>query len=156
MTDAQVQAALSVREVLALTLFGEARGEPLEGKVFVGCVIRNRVRTVGRWADSYPGVCLAPSQFSCWSPAGGSSNYAAVMTLARAFVGDFHDRPTITPLLRELIYLAEGLVGEQLQDNAQKANHYCTRALWQSARPPSWTIGQTPVAEVGAHVGFFL
>ena len=29
-------------QILALTLFGEARSEPIEGIVGVGCVIRNR------------------------------------------------------------------------------------------------------------------
>jgi hypothetical protein len=52
-------------QILALTLFGEARSEPIEGIVGVGCVIRNRV-TAGLdwWGEGYRGVCLAPYEFS--------------------------------------------------------------------------------------------
>lgn len=156
MTDAQVRGALGESEVTWLTLWGEGRGEPAEGQIFILSVIRTRVQTPERWPDTYAGVCLQKAQFSCWSPAGGTSNYDAVMTLARGLVGDYHDRPTLTPLMRQLRYFAEGIIGGEVLDNAHAANHYCTRALWKSARPPSWTIGQMPVAQVGAHVGFRL
>ena len=53
-------------EALTLTLYGEARGEPIEGLIGVAMVIRNRVRDKYRGAVNYEEVCLAPAQFSCW------------------------------------------------------------------------------------------
>lgn len=44
MTADEVRAALSPRLALILTLYGEARGEPLLGQLAAGCSMRNRVR----------------------------------------------------------------------------------------------------------------
>lgn len=52
--------------VAARTIYGEARGEPEEGKLCVGWVIRNRMAK-GRWGTTPASVCLAPVQFSCWN-----------------------------------------------------------------------------------------
>ena len=50
------------------TVYGEARGEPWEGKVAVAWVLRNRLeRTDGGWRrdTSLAGLCRGPYQFSC-------------------------------------------------------------------------------------------
>ena len=65
LTDAEVKARLSDLEVTLVTLFGEARGEPVEGLIAVGSVIRNRVKAA-RFGSTYRAVCLARWQFSCW------------------------------------------------------------------------------------------
>jgi N-acetylmuramoyl-L-alanine amidase len=54
-------------EVLARTLWGEARGEGQLGMKAVACVICNRARNPGWWGHDIRSVCLAPSQFSCWN-----------------------------------------------------------------------------------------
>lgn len=46
------------------TILGEAIGEPHEGQVAVGKVIRERARRSGKSVDE---VCLAPKQFSFWN-----------------------------------------------------------------------------------------
>lgn len=48
---------------LAVAIYFEARGEPLEGQLAVAQVIMNRVRS-GRWADSVCAVVSQPRQFS--------------------------------------------------------------------------------------------
>lgn len=154
MTDLEARGLLSEREVVALTIWGEARNQEIEGKVFVGSVIRNRVLS-GRWGRTYAAVCFARLQFSCWSPQGGTSNYDALLRLTRQLVGDYHERPELTPTLRELLFLAEGIIGGQLQDRAQGSNHYITRDLWKT-KPPAWAVGQLPQCIVGDHVGFLL
>lgn len=53
--------------VVSATVFGEARGEKLEGKIAVSCVIRNRVHNPGWWGNSWSTVCLKPFQFSSWN-----------------------------------------------------------------------------------------
>ena len=50
--------------VVARTLFMEARGEGTQGMRMVMTVIWNRA---GGDASKLAGVCLAPSQFSCWN-----------------------------------------------------------------------------------------
>ena len=59
-------------DVLARTIYGEARGETVRGKEAVACVIMNRVRRGQErggywWGASVEKVCLKPWQFSCWN-----------------------------------------------------------------------------------------
>jgi N-acetylmuramoyl-L-alanine amidase len=51
-------------EVMALTIYGEARGESWEGMLAVGFVIVNRSRL---WKQSIKEVCFAKNQFSCYN-----------------------------------------------------------------------------------------
>ncbi len=55
------------RVLLAMCIFGEARGEGDEGKLAVGCVVRNRVNSEGRYGVGFPGVILKPWQFSSFN-----------------------------------------------------------------------------------------
>lgn len=59
----------SERDVLAATLYAEARGEPDEGKIWVVWVIRNRaLMNKTYWRGSkLKDVCLCPGQFECWN-----------------------------------------------------------------------------------------
>ena len=82
MTDEQVRAALDDWQALTLTLYGEASAEPIEGKVAVGCVVRNRVQTPNRYGSTYRAVCHQRAQFSCWWTFGGVPNYRRVMAPA--------------------------------------------------------------------------
>ena len=52
-------------EVLARTLWGEARNQGPYGMQAVGEVIANRVADQ-RWPSTFAGVCQQPKQFSCW------------------------------------------------------------------------------------------
>lgn len=57
-------------DVLALTLWGEARGEGYDGQVAVAWAVRNRVddgKISSWWGEGYAGVCQKPYQFSCWN-----------------------------------------------------------------------------------------
>ena len=58
------------RDILARTLWGEARGESLAGQIAVAWTIRNRVndgKDKSWWGEGYAGVCQKPYQFSCWN-----------------------------------------------------------------------------------------
>ena len=58
------------RDILARTLWGEARGESLAGQIAVAWTIRNRVndgKARSWWGEGYAGVCQKPYQFSCWN-----------------------------------------------------------------------------------------
>ena len=153
MTPAEVKAALSEINTLALTLWGEARGEDIEGKIAVASVIRNRAKDGSRWPDDLKGVCLQPSQFSCWGTMGGAANYRAVMELAEKLV----TMPAYVPepMVRECQWIAEGIASGVCRSRVGAANHYLTRQLWETA-PPKWAKGQRPSAIVNRHVFFSL
>ena len=54
-------------DVLARTIYLEARGETHEGRIAVAHVIKERTEAKGRWKDTVLEVCLQPWQFSCWN-----------------------------------------------------------------------------------------
>ena len=53
-------------DLLTGVILGEARGEPHDGKVGVGIVVRNRVEQPCWWGRNWREVILRESQFSCW------------------------------------------------------------------------------------------
>jgi len=65
-------------EIMAKTIYGEARGESRQGQKAVACVIFNRFRS-GKWfaAKTLAGVCLKPLQFSCWNKSDPNSQILA-------------------------------------------------------------------------------
>lgn len=157
MTDAEVKAALTEFFALGLTILGEAASEPIEGKVFVGSVVRTRVSTPRRFGATYEAVCLARAQFSCWWPWGGKENYARVLAQARRLLGDHAEASAVAkdPALDECLFVAEGIIGGQLKDRARGCNHYLTKLAYQTD-PPPWAKGRTPDLAVGRHLGFKL
>lgn len=55
-------------DILARTIYGEARGEPLLGKKAIACVIMNRYKA-RKWFSgaTIAETCQKPWQFSCWN-----------------------------------------------------------------------------------------
>lgn len=138
---------------LAATLWAEARSEPVQGIVAVANVIRNRVQAdLGNdgkpdwWGEGYSGVCLAPKQFSCWTPAGGQRNYDRLLGLMQLFAAG---TPITDAAQRECIGIAHLVMGDYLRDNTKGATHYHTAGMTPR---PSWTKGTVPAVQVGGHV----
>ena len=146
-----IVAALTDPQILTLTLYGETRGEPIEGQIAVGCVIRNRVDT-GRWGASYAKVCLAPWQFSCWRPEGGKDNYETVLEAAELMLkGTLPD----DALLRQCAWIAQGIIGKWILDTVQDATHYfAPSGMRPQGSVPKWAVNQIPVTKKGAHLFF--
>ena len=160
MTDDLVIAALNDFQALWLTIWAEARAELVEGQIAVACVIRNRVLAdLGDddkpdwWGEGYRGVCLKPSQFSCWNP-GTDRNHLAVMRLARIEIGDYAERSALPrdPVVEQVKWVAEGVVGDMVLDRTSGATHYLTRALFYSRNVPNWARGRQLLAAIGNHV----
>jgi N-acetylmuramoyl-L-alanine amidase len=144
MTDAEIKTALGAREAVALTLWGEARNEPIEGIVGVANVIRHRqVKTGQAWKT----VVHRRLQFSCWWPQGGAANYEAVIGLARKIVTG---QGITQASWHECDWIAEGIMLGRLRDNVHGARHYLTTAL-MTTRPPAWAKSGRVVAALGAH-----
>ncbi len=133
------------RVIAARTLYGEARGEPLEGKIAVLWVIINRTRADLRgdgrpdwWGEDVVSVCLKPYQFSCWNPS--DPNLRAIATIAQ------HD-PAWLECLKAVNMVQDGMAG----DPTGGACHYLSDSL-PSHLKPSWAIGRTPSAQIGRHL----
>ena len=130
---------LPVAEVLARTLYGEARGEGLPGIEAVACVILNRVafaKARGRywWGSTVSQVCLKPGQFSCWNA--NDPNRKKLLAI--------NPRDPASRLCKRIARRA--MVGD-LRDTTDGATHYHTDAV-----DPYWARGQVPVAEIGNHL----
>lgn len=125
-------------DVLARTLWGEARGEGTTGMQAVAGVVMNRVRIAQEkggfwWGDTVITVCQKPYQFSCWNRA--DPNAKKLQSV------DARDLVFATALR-----LARRAVIGQLADITHGATHY------HAARVrPYWARGKTPCAEIGAH-----
>jgi len=121
---------LSDIEILTLTIIGESRGEPIEGQVGVGCVIRNRANA---WKKSYPDICLQPKQFSCWND--GDPNRVLLDDLAeRMMLGNKFEVPSYI----QCQFVARGIIKGEILDNTHGALNYLTTELFKSDDKPSW------------------
>lgn len=140
-------APLPDEAILGLTLFGEARGEAIEGIIAVGHVIRNRVKDAKkRYGQTYREVCLRKLQFSCWNPSPSDPNFQRVVKAATGLM----TTPIVSePTLEQCSWVALGIVRGALLDNSKQANHYHTVQL----KPrPSWAQSYVPVIQKGNHV----
>ena len=135
-------------DVLALTLWGESRGESLEGRIAVACVIRNRASAESWYGHGIAGVCLKRWQFSCWLPQGGESNCRQLMAMANKTPGARFRNIEY----RECYWIAHGICASSVRDQVKRANHYYV----DGTRKPKWAVGQTPVLQLGTHLFFRL
>lgn len=130
--------SLPPREVIARTLWGEARGEGIAGMAAVAGVIANRAHNPRWWGKDAKGVCLKPWQFSCWNT--DDPNRPKLLAVTGA-----------DPLFAAALALADEVLAGRLRDVTNTADHYHTRGV-----APRWSAGKTPVAAIGTHRFFRL
>lgn len=126
-------------DVLARTMWGEARGEPDPGMAAVAHVVLNRAAAQRWWGRAVIDVCKKPWQFSCWNAGPSRQKLLEVSASNRQFA--------------HATGLAAQLLAMQPQERARidptaGATHYYARALTQ---PPAWARGRTPCARIGGH-----
>jgi N-acetylmuramoyl-L-alanine amidase len=120
---------------VAQTLYGEARGEPVEGLYAVAHVLVNRSQD-HRWSGLPLGsICQQPYQFSCWLASDPNRHKLDQVSLADAV------------FCRCLTVAIEVLSGQHA-DTTGGATHYFATSM----TPPSWARGQTAVAHIGHHL----
>jgi len=146
MTDGEILTQvrlLPARTVLALTLFGECRGEPLAGQIAVGWVIKNRTirrnQTVAR-------VCLAPWQFSCWIEP-GVNHFVLMQHAEDVIAGRMPGEVSWLACLRVANDVLEGTV----PDPTGGAVNYLTTQLYESSAAPAWAKTGTVTVVIGHH-----
>ncbi len=136
-------AALTSRavDVLARTIWGEARSDGQAGMEAVACVVNNRVAyaqsRVSRkfwWGNDIVSVCQMQKQFSCWNRT--DPNYQKLLTVTVA-----------DPAFYMAVRIAKWAVCSALQDITKGATHYHTRNIL-----PQWAVGAAPLCVVGHHV----
>jgi len=139
-----MQGMSDATDILARTIFGEARGEYAEGGmaplIAVGNVVMNRVRLRGPYGQSIEEVCLRPKQFSCWN--GGDPNRPLLM------------RPEIPdPVFTVCFQVAQKVASQEWPDLTRGSDHYHTITL---PTLPSWARGHRPRVRFGNHVFYQL
>ena len=131
-------------DILARTLWGEARSESTAGIAAIAAVILNRVHIAknnGRaywWGTDIAGVCLKPWQFSCWNA--NDPNRPALRAVT-----------TQDAAFRQCLQIAKQAVCGQLTDPTGGATHYHTTNTL-----PHWAEDQVPVCLIGNHVFYCL
>lgn len=130
---------LTELQIVACTLWGEARNQGEEGMRAVASVISNRWRTGYRRCATARAVCLDPWQFSCWLKT--DPNLPRMLAVARKPDGPY----------RQALTLAEELLQRTLVDITRGARHYYAVSMRQ---PPKWARGKYPCVVIGDHLFF--
>lgn len=131
-------------DILARTIYGEARGEGIKGMEAVACVIMNRVRA-RKWFTGYvwengiqkPGIaqtCLKRFQFSCWNK--NDPNFWKV----RLVTND-------DKIFVECLKIAERAVAGNLKDFTGGAVFYHAKSI-----KPKWAEHKIPCFKTGNHL----
>jgi N-acetylmuramoyl-L-alanine amidase len=130
------------RVALALTLWGEARGEGLAGMVAVAWTIRNRVedgKDRSWWGEGYAGVCQRPYQFSCWNV--NDPNYPYLTGANRIPTAEF----------AKCQLAAQQVIEGLTPDPTGGATHYYSTSM---TKPPKWAAGARQTLRLGHHIFF--
>lgn len=130
-------------DILARTLWGEARGESLQGQEAVANVIMNRLALARKrgtfwWGNTIESICRKPYQFSCWNS--NDPNYPKIMQVTLA-----------DPVFAQCQRIARRAIRGLLADHTFGADHY--HALSVS---PSWARSDAITATIGNHVFYKL
>ena len=122
------------RQVLAATLWGEARGEEDQGMDAVACVVMNRARRPRWWGRTVLECATHPWQFSCWLKQ--DPNRAKMLALTET-----------DPAYAQALAIADLAIKGALVDITHGADSYYA----VTTPEPNWAKGLTPVATIGHH-----
>lgn len=127
-------------EIVAKTIYGEARGEyysqngGLSSLIAVANVIYNRFNQSGE--KCVENVCVKPKQFSCWNS--NDPNLAVIENVTE-----------IDPVYRICQQTAVNVLSENWPDITKGATHYYSDSLKNS---PYWAVGVDPTVKIGKHI----
>lgn len=125
-------------KLLSLLIYGEARGEGVEGMLGAGSVAMNRARQKGKTLQE---IILQPKQFSCFNR--DNPNCEVLEELAIKW----DEYIKTNRELRQSYWIAKGLIEGYLYSNVGDANHYHT----DDVNPP-WTKNMTRVKQIRRHI----
>lgn len=142
--------ALGEHALIAAVLYGEARGEPIEGQAGVLNVFRNRLDS-GRFGPTWHRVLLTWAQFSCvWPTLAGSKAFEALVDYGqRVERGQLKSTSE-----RQVLGLTELLLSGGLVDNTKGATHYYAITPQLVQDPPKWSKTMVQTVELGRQLFF--
>ena len=131
-------------DILARTIYGEARGEGKIGMEAVACVIMNRTKS-NKWFTGYeikagckiPSVaqtCLKKYQFSCWNS--NDPNCALIKRIDER-----------SSLFRQCLQVAHRALNGSLKDFTNGALYYHSKDV-----KPHWAANKMPCLIIGNHI----
>ena len=121
-------------DVVARTIWGEARGEGERGMHAVANVIINRAKKGGWWGNTPVEVCLKPQQFSAWNRNDPNFDLARKVTAQ-------------DPVFRLALEIAGRAIAGTLPDITGGATHYFNPEVVM----PSWASALNYIADIGKH-----
>lgn len=128
-------------DILARTLYGEARGEGKMGMEAVANVVLNRMHLADQHSHfgdgSAESACKAPWQFSCWNANDPNSHLLETVTNS-------------DPIFAQCLQIASDALNGLLTDYTNGATYYYVRG----SAEPKWAEGQDPCAIIGRHLFF--
>lgn len=128
--------------VLSQVIYGEARGEPIEGQRAVAWVVLNRERLHPRWrGKSLSTIARAPWQFSCFNK--NDPNREKLNTVGLEDM-----------TFAQCVQVALDVLTGRVPDPTHGATHYYAEHLAARDASPPWAHGQTPSAHIGHHLFF--
>lgn len=142
--------------ILALTIYGEARSEPWEGKIAVAWSVRNRAEADlwgdGKsdwWGEGVAGVCLKDWQYSCWKdePIGQGNRLRAFLVEGDTERGELRNDPPTEGNLLACWHVAKEVLEDRVPDPTHGSTHYFADYIPM----PKWAQGKKPVAVFGVH-----
>jgi len=128
---------LKDEEVMALTLYGEARGASFNAKLGMAQVMWNRAND-GRFGNGIKEVVTKPKQFSCYNDS--DANLPVLMEVAEDFGGKFEENIH----LRECYMVALAVINGYIQGKVKDSLYYHTTGV-----NPKWNKGMTLEAKIG-------
>lgn len=131
-------------DLLARTVYGEARGETSTGQQAVMSTILNRVKKGGWYGATVEDVVLKPYQFSCWNAKTVGTTNKTELSNYNQMINATVDSDFIFAYLHQLATTA---LNEGLHDYSGGATHYHAKSI-----KPYWADRLTKTAEIGNHV----
>lgn len=131
-------------DILARTLWGEARSEGMIGMEAVAHVVHNRVAARSWWGRDIVGVCHKAWQFSCWNA--NDPNRAKLLQLTTATVSF-----SVALAAARSVMKLESEGRRAASDPTNGATHYYAPRVVST---PNWAQGKRPCASIGGHEFF--
>ena len=124
-------------DLVARTLYGEARREPPETRLAIAEVVYNRaLQRSPRFGMSVEAVCRQPEQFSCWNPGDPNRNRTLSISLR-------------DPEIADCVTIARDLVSGRIGGLTLGADHYHHRRV-----SPHYAREHAPCAQIGNYLFF--
>lgn len=140
---------LDDKQLMGLTIYGEARGECDEGKIAVGSIILERVDHRDWDGKTIREVCLMPFQFSCYLP--NDPNFTALKCIAQNWQSTFIRSMDLQDCYHTACDLIAGRIPRTPEIVHNHATQYLTTALRKTKQCPAWVSKSKLVAVIGHH-----